>query len=55
MEILGMDLVDVRGKHALVAVDYFSGFLTYDTLESETTETITKVLNNIFRKFGLPE
>ena len=55
MEILGMDLVDVRGKHALVAVDYFSGFLTYGTLESETTETVTKALNNIFRKFGLPK
>ena len=55
MEILGMDLVDFRGKHALVTVDYFSGFLTYDTLESETTETVTKLLNNIFRKFGLPE
>ena len=55
MEILVVDLVDFRGKHALVTVDYFSGFLTYDTLESETTETVTKVLNNIFRKFGLPE
>ena len=55
MEILGIDLVDFRGKHALVTVDYFSGFLTYDTLESETTEIVTKVLNNIVRKFGLPE
>ena len=55
MEILCIDLVDFRGKHALVTVDYFSGFLTYDTLESETTETVTKVLNNIFRKFGLAE
>ena len=56
MEIqLGMDLVDFQGKHTLVTVDYVSGFLTYDTLESETTETVTKVLNNIFRKFGLPE
>ena len=35
MEILGMDLVDFRGKHALVTVDYLSGFLTYDTLESQ--------------------
>ena len=55
MEILVMDLVDFRGKYALVTVDYFSGFLTYDTLESETTETVSKALNNIFRKFGLPE
>ena len=55
VEILGMDLVDFRGQHALVTVDYFPGFLTYDTLESETTRAVTKVLNNIFRKFGLPE
>ena len=55
MEILGMDLVDFRGKHALVTVDYFPGFLTYVPLESETTETATRVLNNIFRKFELPE
>ena len=49
-----MDLVDFRGQHALVTVHYFSGFFTYDTLESETTEAVIKVLNNIFRKFGLP-
>ena len=55
MEILGMDLVDFRGQHALVTVDYFSGFLTYDILDGETTDAVTKVLNNIFRKFGLPE
>ena len=48
-EILGMDLVDFRGKHALGTVDYFSGFLTYDTLESETTETVTKLLGSCFR------
>ena len=55
MEILGMDLLDFRGQHALVTVNYFSGFLTYDTLDGETTEAVTKVLNNIFRKLGLPE
>ena len=49
MEILGMDLVDFRGKHALGTVDYFSGFLTYDTLESETTDTVTKLLGSCFR------
>ena len=55
MKILCINLVDFRGKHTLVTVDYFSRFLTYDTLESETTETVTKVLNNIFRKLGLAE
>ena len=37
MKILGVDFIVFRGKHALVTVDYFSGFLTYVTLESETT------------------
>ena len=55
MEILGMDLVNFRGQHALVTVDYYSGFLTYDTLVDETTEAVTAVLNNTFRKFGLAE
>ncbi len=55
METLGMDLVTFQGQHALVAVDYFSGFITFDLINSETTEAVTKVLNSIFQKFGLPE
>ena len=55
MEILGMDLVQFRRQYALVTVGYYSGFLTYDTLDNETTEAVTAALNNIFRKFGLPE
>lgn len=55
MEILGMDLVEFWGQHTLVTVDYLSDFLTYDIFDSETTRAVTKVLNNIFRKFGLPE
>ena len=50
-----MDLVEVRGQHALVTVDFFSGFITFDCLDEETTEAVTKVLNNNFRKFGLAE
>ncbi len=55
METLGMDLVTFQGQHALVTVDYFSGFITFDLINSETTEAVTKVLNSIFQKFGLPE
>ena len=51
MEILGMGLVDFRGKHALATVEYFSGFLTYDTLESETTGTVTGSLDCLRRSF----
>ena len=35
MEILGIDLVDFRGKHALVTVDYFSGFLLWNPWERD--------------------
>ena len=55
MEILGMDLVQFRRQYALDTVDYYSGFLAYGTLDNETTEATTSALNNIFRKFGLPE
>ena len=55
LELLGVDVVQFQCQRALVTVDYYSGFLTYDTLSSETTEAVTNALNNIFRKFGLPE
>ena len=55
LELLGVDVVQFQRQRALVTVDYYSGFLTYDTLSRETTEAVTKALNNIFRKFGLPE
>ncbi|XP_031574354.1 uncharacterized protein K02A2.6-like [Actinia tenebrosa] len=51
MEILGMDLLDFQGQHALVTVAYFSGFLTCGILNNETTDAVIKVLNNIFRNF----
>ena len=50
-----MDFVDYQGRHALVTVHYFSGFLPYDILDSKTNEAVTKVLNNISRKFGLAQ
>ncbi|CAB4003691.1 Transposon Ty3-G Gag-Pol poly [Paramuricea clavata] len=47
--------IEFQGRYALVTVDYFSGFLTYDTLKVQTSEAVIKVLNSNFRKFGLPE
>ena len=55
METIGMDLMEFGGKHALVTIDYFSGFLTFDPLENATTGAVIKVLNNNIRKLGLPE
>ena len=55
LELLGVDVVQFQRQWALATVDYYSGFVTYDTLSSEKTEAVTKGLNNIFRKFGLPK
>lgn len=41
MEILGMDLLDFRGQHALVTIYYLSGFLTCDILNKETTDGVS--------------
>ena len=53
LELLGVDVVQFQRQRALVTVDYYSRFFTCDTLSRETTEAVTKALNNIFRKFGL--
>lgn len=47
MEILGMDLVNFRGQHALIKVDYYSGCLTYDTLVDKTIDAVTAALKYI--------
>ena len=55
MEMMGMDLMDFQGQPALVAVDYFSGYVTVDHTKRETSEAVIACLTNNFRKFGLPE
>lgn len=55
IEVIGMDLLDFNGQAALVTVNYFFDFITFDTLPDHTTKNVVKALNNIFSKFGLPE
>ena len=39
---LGMDSAYFKGKHTLVTVDYFSGFITYDNLYSYVMKQVTR-------------
>jgi len=55
MEVLGLDLMDFRGQHALVAVDFFSGYISVDYIQSETSDAVIACLNSDFRKLGLAE
>lgn len=51
LEIIGVDLMDFKGQHALVCVDYYSGYLFYDIVAAQTSKEIIKTLNVNFRKF----
>ena len=55
MEILGIDLMEFTGQSALISVNYFSGYLTIDYIQDETSATVITSLDNNFRKFGLAE
>ena len=55
MEIIGIDLMEFKGKTALVSVDYYSGYLTFNFIQAGTSEEVVKVLDNNFRKLELAE
>ena len=55
MELLTMYLMEHKGEHFLVSIDYFSGYIMVDALASETTDEVKKAMNRNFCKFGFPE
>ncbi|XP_014675268.1 PREDICTED: uncharacterized protein K02A2.6-like [Priapulus caudatus] len=52
---VGMDLFEVLGKHYLVVVDYYSGFIEVEPVESMTSARIVKILKRQFARFGIPQ
>lgn len=54
-QILGADLMNHNGQNAIVTIDFFSGYITYDQLKGQTTDQVIHVLNINFQKFGLVE
>jgi transposase InsO family protein len=54
-QMLGVDLMDFKGQTALVTIDFYSGYITYDIMSNESTDQVIKVLNHNFQKFGLVE
>jgi hypothetical protein len=53
--MIGVDLMNFKGQTALVTIDFYSGYITYDVMENETTDQVITKLNQIFQKFGLVE
>ena len=40
-----------KNIHAVVCIDYFSGYVFYDEIPNESSTSVIKVLNNVFQKF----
>ena len=55
MEMWGINLMQHKGGHMIVATDYFWGYILVDGLQAETAESIISSLNWNFRRFGLTE
>ena len=54
MDMLSMDLFYTGGRHYVVVVDRFSGFIWIARLHQLDTTAVLKVLNDIVNTFGYP-
>ena len=54
-QMLGVDLMDLRGQTALITIDFYSGYITYDPIKGESIDHAVEALNNSFQKLGLVE
>ena len=55
LEIVAMDLMEINKSHFLVAVDYYSGYLTMDKVSTLTSDSVIKAITSNCQKFGLCE
>ncbi|XP_061177788.1 uncharacterized protein K02A2.6-like [Saccostrea echinata] len=51
---IGLDLFEIKDKNYLVAIDYFSNFITIDLLKKTTSKAVVGVLKKQFTFFGIP-
>jgi transposase InsO family protein len=54
-QMLGIDLMELNGKSALITIDFYSGYITYDPLPNESTEAVIEALHLNFQKLGIVE
>lgn len=52
---VGIDLCEVRGKHYMVVMDYFSKYIELIYLPETTACTVIGKLKNIFARHGIPD
>ena len=54
-EKVGADLFDLNGKTYIAIVDYYSRWLEIKRVTSETSESIIKILKEVFSTHGIPD
>ena len=55
MEAIGTDFFHEKGRNYLILVDRFSGYIWVRKTQSQTTDTVIKLMTPIFREFGFPQ
>eukprot|EP00057_Strongylocentrotus_purpuratus_P007672 XP_011662146.1 PREDICTED: uncharacterized protein K02A2.6-like [Strongylocentrotus purpuratus] len=53
-EKVGVDLFELKGKHYLITVDYFSNFWEIDRLHELDSRMVIKKLKGHFARYGIP-
>ena len=51
---IGLDLFQIKDKHYLVSVDYFSSFIEVEYLTTTTSLQVIRALKRQFARFGVP-
>lgn len=51
---IGLDLFEIKDKTYLVAIDYYSNFITIDRLHKATSKAVVGILKKLFTLFGIP-
>lgn len=49
-----LDLFEIKDKTYLVAIDYYSNFITIDRLYKATSKAVVGILKKLFTLFGIP-
>jgi len=52
---VGIDLCELHSRTLLVIVDYFSNFIEVERITNLATKGVTKVLGEMFSRYGVPE
>lgn len=53
-EKVGVDLFEIKGRHYLVTIDYYTNFIEADYLSTTTTTQVITKLKSHFARFGIP-